>query len=105
MSEKYEDSYLYKLRHSAAHLMTQAISELYPGTKFSIGPPIENGFYYDVEPPQTLREEDLEKIEKKMKELSKLDQRIERMEAKDREDAKRIILEETTLGQGPDNAE
>jgi threonyl-tRNA synthetase len=105
MSEKYEDSHLYKLRHSAAHLMAQAISELYPGTKFSIGPPIENGFYYDVEPVQTLREEDLEKIEKKMKELSKLDQRIERKEAKDRADAKRVILEETTLGQGPENAE
>lgn len=105
MAEKYEDSYLYKLRHSAAHLMAQAVSELYPGTKFSIGPPIENGFYYDVEPSQTLREEDLEKIEKKMKELSKLDQRIERKEAEDREDAKRIILEEATLGQGPENAE
>jgi len=105
MSEKYEDSHLYKLRHSAAHLMAQAISELYPGTKFSIGPPIENGFYYDVDPVSTLREEDLEKIEKKMKELAKLDQRIERKEAKDREDAKRIILEETTLGQGPENAE
>jgi threonyl-tRNA synthetase len=105
MSEKYEDSYLYKLRHSAAHLMAQAISELYPGTKFSIGPPIENGFYYDVDPSQTMREEDLDKIEKKMKELSKLDQRIERKEAKDREDARRIILEETTLGQGADNAE
>ena len=56
--------------------MAQAVSELYPGTKFSIGPPIENGFYYDVEPPHPLKEEDLEKIEKKMKELSKLDQRI-----------------------------
>ncbi|MEA2553205.1 MAG: threonyl-tRNA synthetase [Fimbriimonadaceae bacterium] len=105
MAERYEDSYLYKLRHSAAHLMAQALTELYPGTKLSIGPPIENGFYYDVDPPQTLREEDLEKIEKKMKELSKLDQRIQKLEAKDREDAKRIILEDTTLGQGPENAE
>lgn len=105
MAERYEDSYLYKLRHSAAHLMAQALTELYPGVKLSIGPPIENGFYYDVDPPQTLKEEDLEKIEKKMKELSKLDQRIEKKEAKDRADAKRIILEETTLGQGPDNAE
>ncbi len=105
MAERYEDSYLYKLRHSAAHLMAQALTELYPGVKLSIGPPIENGFYYDVEPPQTLKEEDLEKIEKKMKELSKLDQRIEKLEAKDRADAKRIILEETTLGHGPENAE
>ena len=105
MAERYEDSYLYKLRHSAAHLMAQALTELYPGVKLSIGPPIENGFYYDVELSQPLKEEDLEKIEKKMKELSKLDQRIEKLEAKNRADARRIILEETTLGQGPDNAE
>jgi threonyl-tRNA synthetase len=41
----YEESYLYRLRHSAAHLMAQAITELYPGVKLAIGPPIENGFY------------------------------------------------------------
>jgi threonyl-tRNA synthetase len=85
--------------------MAQALTELYPGIKLAIGPPIENGFYYDVEPPRPLKEEDLEKVEQKMKELSKLDQRIVRSVAKDRADAKRIILEESTLGQGAETAE
>src|ERR1700722_6414760 len=104
--ERYEHTYLYRLRHSAAHLMAQALTELYPGIKLSIGPPIENGFYYDVDPPEgvTIKEEDLVKIEKKMKELSGLDQRIVRVVAKDREDARNIILSETIEGQGPETA-
>lgn len=102
--QPYEQSYLYRLRHSAAHLMAQAVTELYPGAKLSIGPPIDNGFYYDIDFPAPLKEEELEKIEKKMKELSKLDQRIERKEAQDRADARRIILEECTLGQGEETA-
>lgn len=101
----YEESYLYRLRHSAAHLMAQALTELYPGIKLAIGPPIENGFYYDVEPTAPIREEDLAKIEAKMKELSKLDQRIVRSVASTREEARTKILEETTLGQGPEVAE
>jgi threonyl-tRNA synthetase len=82
--------------------MAQALTELYPGIKLTIGPPIENGFYYDVDPPTPLREEDLEKIEKRMKELAKLDQRIVRKVAAGREDAKKVILEECSLGQGPE---
>ncbi|HEY3779700.1 MAG TPA: threonine--tRNA ligase [Fimbriimonadaceae bacterium] len=105
MQERYEDSYLYRLRHSAAHLMAQAITELYPGVKLSIGPPIENGFYYDIEFPEPLREEDLEKIEKRMKELSSLDQKIVRKVAKDRADARNTILTEEMPGQGPETAE
>ncbi len=101
----YEQSYLYRLRHSAAHLMAQALTELYPGVKLAIGPPIENGFYYDVDSPVTIREDDLPKIEAKMKELSKLDQRIVRIVAQDRDDARTKILEETTLGQGPEVAQ
>lgn len=101
----YEESYLYRLRHSAAHLMAQALTELYPGVKLSIGPPIENGFYYDVELSQPLKEEELEKIEQRMKELAKLDQQIVRRVAKDRDEAKKVILEEATLGQGPETAE
>ena len=97
--ERYEDSYLYRLRHSAAHLMAQAVQELYPSVKLSIGPPIENGFYYDIEFPTPLKEEDLAKIEAKMKELSKLDQRIERSEV-EREEARRLILDETIPGMG-----
>ena len=101
-NERYEDSYLYRLRHSAAHLMAQALTELYPGIKLTIGPPIENGFYYDVDPVKPIREEELTAIEAKMMELAKLDQRIIRKVAQDRDDAKRIILEECSLGQGPE---
>jgi len=103
-AQPYEQSYLYRLRHSAAHLMAQAIQELYPQVKLSIGPPIENGFYYDIEFPEPIREDALEKIEKKMKELAKLDQRIERMEVS-REEAKRLILDETIPGNGAAVAE
>src|SRR6187431_1027898 len=54
---------LYVLRHSAAHLLAEAVRRLYPGVKVAIGPPIENGFYYDFEFPQPIREEDLAAIE------------------------------------------
>lgn len=104
MAEKYEDSYLYRLRHSAAHLMAQAVTELFPGAKLSIGPPIENGFYYDIDFPTPLKEEDLEMIEKRMKELAKLDQRIERMEVS-RDEAKALILDESIPGMGEGVAE
>ncbi|HXH60810.1 MAG TPA: threonine--tRNA ligase [Fimbriimonadaceae bacterium] len=102
--QSYEQSGLYRLRHSAAHLMAQAVTELYPGAKLSIGPPVENGFYYDIDFPEPIKEEDLPKIEQRMKELAKLDMAIVRREAKDRADAKHIILDECTLGQGEDVA-
>jgi threonyl-tRNA synthetase len=54
---------LYVLRHSSAHLLAEAVRRLYPGVKIAIGPPIENGFYYDFEFPEPIREDDLEKIE------------------------------------------
>ncbi|HST15488.1 MAG TPA: threonine--tRNA ligase [Gaiellaceae bacterium] len=54
---------LYVLRHSAAHLLAEAVRRLYPGVKIAIGPPIENGFYYDFEFPQPITEADLERIE------------------------------------------
>ena len=58
--------------HTSAHLLAEALTELYPGIKFGIGPAIENGFYYDVEPAngEIIKETDLEKIEKKMAELA-----------------------------------
>lgn len=104
MKERYEDSYLYRLRHSAAHLMAQAVQELHPEVKLSIGPPIENGFYYDIEFPTAIKEEDLAAIEKKMKELSKLDQRIQRLEV-NRDEAKCLILDDTVPGMGAATAE
>jgi threonyl-tRNA synthetase len=60
---------LYVYRHSTAHLLAAAVLELYPETKLGIGPPIENGFYYDFDRPTAFTPEDLEKIEKKMWEI------------------------------------
>src|SRR5262252_54239 len=51
------------LRHSSAHLLAEAVTRLYPGVKLAIGPPIENGFYYDFDFPEPIREEDLEQIQ------------------------------------------
>jgi threonyl-tRNA synthetase len=67
--EKYEESYLYKIRHSAAHVMAQAVLELFPDGKPTIGPPVENGFYYDFDLPRNLTPEDLEAIEKRMRQI------------------------------------
>ncbi len=58
---------LYVLRHSAAHLLAEAVRKLYPGVKVAIGPPIENGFYYDFEFPQPITDADLAKIEAEVK--------------------------------------
>jgi threonyl-tRNA synthetase len=58
---------LYRMRHSAAHIMAEAVLELFPGTKFAIGPPVDYGFYYDFELPAPLTNEDLEKIEQRMR--------------------------------------
>src|ERR671938_381112 len=57
---------LYVLRHSTAHLLAEAVRRLYPGVKIAIGPPIENGFYYDFEFPEPIGEDALEKIEAEM---------------------------------------
>ena len=67
--ERYEDSQLYRIRHSAAHVMAQAVLEFYPDAKYTIGPPVENGFYYDFDLPQPLVLEDLEIIEKRMRQI------------------------------------
>jgi len=69
MKERYEDSELYRIRHSAAHVMAEAVLEMFPEGKYTIGPPIENGFYYDFDLPRPLTPEDLEKIEKRMRQI------------------------------------
>ena len=70
------------LRHSTAHVLAQAVTQLYPGTKFTIGPAIENGFYYDFDLPggKTFTNDDLEVIEKQMKEIVKQNQPFTRSE-------------------------
>jgi threonyl-tRNA synthetase len=68
------------VRHSTAHLMAQAVQSLYPGTQVTIGPTIEDGFYYDFAPPTPFTVEDLPRIEAKMRELAKADLKVERIE-------------------------
>jgi threonyl-tRNA synthetase len=70
------------LRHSTAHVMAQAVTRLFPGAKFSIGPAIENGFYYDFELPggATFSDDDLERIEAEMREIVKANQPFVRSE-------------------------
>jgi threonyl-tRNA synthetase len=80
------------IRHDAAHMMAQAVQELYPGTQVTIGPAIEDGFYYDFAREQPFTPEDLEKIEKRMDEIVKRDLPIVR-EVWSREDAKRAFAE------------
>lgn len=70
-SEEYQESHLYKVRHSAAHIMAEAVLAKFPEGKVAIGPPIENGFYYDFELPRSLNEDDLAEIEGRMRELVK----------------------------------
>ncbi|MBI5283775.1 MAG: threonine--tRNA ligase [Chloroflexi bacterium] len=61
------DERLYRMRHSAAHIMAEAVLEMFPEAKFAIGPPIDNGFYYDFELPRALTPEDLPDIEGRMR--------------------------------------
>ena len=69
---------LYVYRHSTAHLLAAAVLELFPETKLGVGPPIENGFYYDFQRDTPFTPEDLEKIEKRMWEIQKRDLPYER---------------------------
>ncbi len=72
---------LYVMRHSTAHLMAQAVVELYPGSKLTIGPPIRDGFYYDIEVAGRITDEDLPRIEERMREISERDLPIHREDA------------------------
>ena len=84
---------LYVLRHSTAHLLAEAVRRLYPGTKIAIGPPIENGFYYDFEFPEPINEEALERIEEEIgKELA--EGRSWNREEVSAEEAKRYFAEQ-----------
>lgn len=75
-----EKQELETMRHSCAHVMAQAVQQLFPGTKLGIGPAIDNGFYYDFDCPAQFTPEDLKKIETKMKEIIKARQPFERKE-------------------------
>lgn len=69
MSQRYEDSHLYRVRHSAAHIMAEAMLERFPSAKIAFGPPIEDGFYYDFGLPRPVTDEDLQWVENRMKEI------------------------------------
>ena len=73
------------LRHSTAHVMAQAVQDLFPGTKLGIGPPIENGFYYDFLPDRPFTPDDLDRIDKRMQEIVKAGQRFSRRPVSDDE--------------------
>jgi threonyl-tRNA synthetase len=96
------------LRHSTAHVMAQAVCDLYPDAKYAIGPPIEDGFYYDFELPVSLSPEDLEKIEARMREIAAAGQtfvreEVGRTEALERfadQPFKREIIEAAEAGEG-----
>lgn len=96
----YAESELYKIRHSAAHVLAEAVLEFYPEAKLAIGPPIEDGYYYDFDlgkdengKPITFSPEDLEKIEAKMKELLKKNAKFEQS-AMTIDEAKKFFADE-----------
>jgi threonyl-tRNA synthetase len=76
--QRYEESDLYRIRHSAAHVMAQAVVEMFPEAKYTIGPPIEDGFYYDFDLPRSLTPDDLEEIEKRMRKIIAADYPFEK---------------------------
>src|SRR3954463_9837416 len=73
-----KDDQLYRIRHSLAHILAQAVLELRPGSKLGFGPPIEDGFYYDFILSAPLLEEDFPEIEKRMRRIIALDVEFER---------------------------
>ncbi|MEV4164886.1 threonine--tRNA ligase [Nonomuraea dietziae] len=73
------------LRHSTAHVMAQAVQELFPEAKLGIGPPVDNGFYYDFDVEQAFHPDDLKRVEKRMREIVKQGQQFSRREVSDDE--------------------
>jgi threonyl-tRNA synthetase len=71
------------IRHSTAHVLAQAVQDLFPGTRLGIGPPVENGFYYDFAPERPFTPEDLKALEKRMQEIVRAGQYFSRREISD----------------------
>ncbi len=87
------DELLYRQRHSAAHIMAEAVLGVFPEAKYAIGPPIENGFYYDFELPRPLTPEDLETLDRLMRESIAADKAFVRSEAA-KQEARRIFADQ-----------
>jgi threonyl-tRNA synthetase len=92
--DKDDPDALYVLRHSAAHLLAEAARRLYPGTKVAIGPPIENGFYYDFEFPEPVGEEALDLLEAEIKREIEEGREWERFEVSREEARERFLTEQ-----------
>ncbi len=82
------------LRHSTAHVMAQAVQDIFPEAKLGIGPPVENGFYYDFSVAKPFHPEDLDKIEKRMQEIVKAGQTFKRRRFDSLDEAKKELAEE-----------
>jgi threonyl-tRNA synthetase len=92
--EDYKASELYRIRHSASHVMAQAVMEMFPGqARIAIGPPIDDGFYYDFDLPRPLTPEDLQAIESRMREIIAEDRPFVR-EALSADDARRLFADQ-----------
>jgi threonyl-tRNA synthetase len=93
-NKKHDDMELDRLRHSVSHVMAQAVMEMFPGeAKLAIGPPIEDGFYYDFDLPRALTPEDLETVEKRMREIIAGDHGFERRELSP-DEARKLFAEQ-----------
>ncbi|MDP6320011.1 MAG: threonine--tRNA ligase [SAR324 cluster bacterium] len=90
MKEQDTNSNLYKIRHSLAHILAQAVLEIRPNAKLGFGPPIDSGFYYDFDLDEPLSAEDLPKLEKRMRHIIKTGQVFEREELDQTEIIKRL---------------
>src|SRR5690349_17266072 len=90
LSSLSKEDRLYRMRHSAAHAMAEAVLEIFPEARFAIGPPIETGFYYDFELPRSLSPEDLDDIERRMR--SQIEQNLDFQHSEvTKEDARSIF--------------
>ena len=86
------------LRHSTAHVLAQAVQELFPEAKLGIGPPIENGFYYDFDVPEPFTPEDLAALEKRMRQIVKEGQLFERRVYESKDQARAELMDLAKLG-------
>ena len=75
-----DDNVRHQFRHTASHIMAQAVKNIWPGTKLAIGPAIDNGFYYDFDSEHKFVEEDFPAIQKEMKRIVKANLKLERFE-------------------------
>ena len=92
-NEQRKDEKLFKIRHSTAHVMAEAVLRLFPDAKLAIGPAIENGFYYDFDLPRSLKPEDLEEIENIMKDIVKQNHEFD-YKVVSREEAKKLFADQ-----------